>query len=344
MKVKSIMIEAHQHPYQRTSNDTRQRIISAMQAGGDQDLVSRILNVKPWTVRRVMLKFYATGETDKGKHGGHKGKILTEAHCAYLRDLMAEDATISLARMRDQLEIVDGVQVSLTTIHNAIKGFAYSFKVLKKQAQAAVTPALMAERRVYSQWLMDSVIEHRNIVYLDEVGFTVTSRVNCGRALKNQPARLVVPSIRSRNITVMAAISRYGVVHYEILDGNGNGERFRQFLHGLQAELLERHPEPLLIMDNVNFHRMQAVVEEMAVLGLEYHYLPPYSPFFNPIENVFSQWKQHVRQQKPQDEDELQAAMNNVRNVVTVEHCNNYVAHTNRNCQRCLAGENFFDN
>ena len=128
MKVKSIMIEAHQHPYQRTSNDTRQRIISAMQAGGDQDLVSRILNVKPWTVRRVMLKFYATGETDKGKHGDHKGKMLTEAHCAYLRDLMAEDATISLARMRDQLKIVDGVQVSLTTIHNAIKGFAYSFK------------------------------------------------------------------------------------------------------------------------------------------------------------------------------------------------------------------------
>ena len=80
------------------------------------------------------------------------------------------------------------------------------------------------------------------------------------------------------------AASRPWRDHYEILDGNGNGERFRQFLHGLQAALLEQHPDPVLIMDNVNFHRMDIVVEEMAVLGLDYHNLPFYSPFFNPIE------------------------------------------------------------
>ena len=107
------------------------------------------------------------------------------------------------------------------------------------------------------------------------MGFTVVSRVNRGRSLKNNAARLVVPTIRSRNISVMAAIFRHGIAHYEILDGHGNGERFRRFLHGLQAELLDQHPEPILIMDNVNFHRMDIVVEEMTILGLDYHYLPP---------------------------------------------------------------------
>ena len=181
-------------------------------------------------------------------------------------------------------------------------------------------------------------------MYLDEVGFKVTSRVNRGRAPKNQAARLIVPSIRSRNITVMAAISRFGVVHYEVLDANGNGERFRQFLHGLQAALLEKHHNPVLIMDNVNFHKMDIVLEEMAILGLDYHFLPPYSPFFNPIENFFSQWKQHVKQQKPANEVELRTAMDNVRNIVSVDDCNNYVANCNRNCQKCLAGDDFFDN
>ena len=97
-------------------------------------------------------------------------------------------------------------------------------------------------------------------------------------------------------------------------------------------------------MDNVNFHKMQIVVDEMAILGMEHRYLPPYSPFFNPIENMFSQWKHYVRQQSPQNEDELLVAMNNVRNVVSVEHCNNYVANTNRYCQKCLAGDDYFDN
>ena len=44
------------------------------------------------------------------------------------------------------------------------------------------------------------------------------------------------------------------------------------------------------------------------------------------------------------NEDELQEAMNNVRNVISVDHCNNYVANTNRNCQMCLAGQDYFEN
>ena len=316
------MIAAHQHVNQKTSDDTRQRIVRAILDGEDQKTVARIFNVQPWTVRRIILKYYATGESNKAKHGGYKPRKLTEEHCEYLRGLMDEDATISLRFMQDKLELEYALGVSLTTIHNAIVGFQYSFKVLKKQAEAAVTPELLAERWLYSRWLVDSVISNKNILYIDEVGFTVSSRVNRGRSPKNQPARLIVPSIRSRNITVMAAISKLGVVHYEILDGNGNGERFRVFLHGLQASLLEQHADPILVMDNVNFHRMQIVVEEMAILGMEHKYLPPYSPFFNPIENVFSQWKHYVRQQKPTNEDELQEAMYNVRNVFSVDHCN----------------------
>ena len=44
------------------------------------------------------------------------------------------------------------------------------------------------------------------------------------------------------------------------------------------------------------------------------------------------------------NEDELQEAMNNVRNVISVDHCNNYVANINRNCQMCLAGQDYFEN
>jgi hypothetical protein len=34
-------------------------------------------------------------------------------------------------------------------------------------------------------------------------------------------------------------------------------------------------------------------------------FLPPYSPFLNPIENKFSKWKQFVRYGSPNDEAEL---------------------------------------
>ena len=140
------MIEAHQNTNQCTPNDTRQRIVRAILDGEDEEVVSRLFNVKRWTVRRIMLKYDETGDSNKGKHGGHKKRLLTEEHCAFLREMISEDATVSLAYMRDQLESVDGLHVALSTVHKAIEGFGYSFKVLKKQAQAAVTPELTVWR------------------------------------------------------------------------------------------------------------------------------------------------------------------------------------------------------
>ena len=292
-----------------------------------------------------MSKYHAIGETDKGKHGGHKPKLITEEHCVFLRELMEEDCTVTLEYMQEQFEVVDGLRVGLTTIHNRIIGFHFSFKVIKKQCMAAVTEAVKEQRRQYSQWLMNAVMEGRNLVYLDEVGFTVSSRVNRGRAEVGESARLEVPTIRSRNVSCISAIHRTGVVHYEILEAHANGERFRQYLHGLQAELLMRQiADPIIVMDTVAFHHMDIVLEEMIILGLDHHFLPPYSPFFNPIENMFSQWKHYVRVQKPRNFEELTFAMNNVRNIISGDDCNNYITRTNRNCQACIDGQDLFDN
>ena len=90
----------------------------------------------------------------------------------------------------------------------------------------------------------------------------------------------------------------YRLLSYSILDGNGNQERFRQFLHVIQAASdAAGHLGPTLVMDNVAFHRTELVQEEMIIiiLNLTSHFLPPYSPFFNPIENMFSQWKFFVK-------------------------------------------------
>ena len=97
-------------------------------------------------------------------------------------------------------------------------------------------------------------------------------------------------------------------------------------------------------MDNVAFHRTQIVRDELAILGFEEKFLPPYSPFFNPIENMFAQWKQFVRTQQPTTEDELRLALDEVRNVVTLQDCANYVANTNNNCLLCTQATDVFEN
>ena len=44
------------------------------------------------------------------------------------------------------------------------------------------------------------------------------------------------------------------------------------------------------------------------------------------------------------DEEELLTAIYNVRNVMTADHCRNYIGRVNRNCQRCVDGVDYFEN
>ena len=81
---------------------------------------------------------------------------LQEEHFTYLKDLLAEDCTLTLKHIVQKFE-ENGLIVSQTTVNNAIAGFNYSFKRLTVQVVAGVTEALKAERRVFSVWPLDQV-------------------------------------------------------------------------------------------------------------------------------------------------------------------------------------------
>ncbi|MCP5019015.1 MAG: hypothetical protein GY938_27610 [Ketobacter sp.] len=58
-------------------------------------------------------------------------------------------------------------------------------------------------------------------------------------------------------------------------------------------------------MDNVRFHKMNDIKTMIFENGHIVEFLPPYSPFLNPIENVFSKWKNIVERDRNSSEDKL---------------------------------------
>jgi transposase len=93
------------------------------------------------------------------------------------------------------------------------------------------------------------------------------------------------------------------------------------------------------IMDNASFHHTQVVVDTVMSRGHNIHYLPPYSPFFNPIENFFHQWKVYVRSQRCSDEQALRDALAGCVQIATPDICRNYIRHVMDQCDMCLLGE-----
>lgn len=85
-----------------------------------------------------------------------------------------------------------------------------------------------------------------------------------------------------RNLTVIAAIGIYSLLHFKLVDGAVNGEIFRDFLN----ELVPLLPlNVIIVMDNARIHDGSFVRQWMMDnTTIRVEYLPPYSPELNLIE------------------------------------------------------------
>ena len=68
-------------------------------------------------------------------------------------------------------------------------------------------------------------------------------------------------------------------------------------------------------------------------LGLEYKYLPPYSPFFMEIESLSSEWKYHVQfglqNRRARNEEDLMERINDFQ--LAEDHAAAYFEHIEHN-------------
>jgi len=95
-----------------------------------------------------------------------------------------------------------------------------------------------------------------------------------------------VPQGHWKTTTFLAALRHDGLYAPLVVDGAINGALFRAYVQQQLVRTL--HPDDLVIMDNLAAHKVAGVREAIAAARASVVYLPPYSPDFNPIEQVFA--------------------------------------------------------
>ncbi len=142
---------------------------------------------------------------------------------------------------------------------------------------------------------------------------------------------------RGSHISSIAAISSEGLLTYETLTGTTNGDKFLDFVRGSLIPCMHSFPETrsVVIMDNCSIHHIQEVKEEFEAAGIVLIFLPPYSPDYNPCEEMFSYIKYYLK-----DHDEILQSMNTQSCIhvlhsafasVTKLQCKNWIAHAGYN-------------
>lgn len=133
----------------------------------------------------------------------------------------------------------------------------------------------------------------KRLIVLDESGFTTNMHTLRGYAPKGQRLTVYEPHGHRKTSTLVGALTSKGFIAPLVLDGPMNSLIFEGYITNILAK--ETRPGDLLIMDNLPAHKTKAVQSSMKRLGINYDYLPPYSPDFSPIENAFSKVKNVMR-------------------------------------------------
>ena len=85
--------------------------------------------------------------------------------------------------------------------------------------------------------------------------------------------------------------------------------------------------DDLVIMDNLATHKIAGVGQAIQTVGARLLYLLPYSPDFNPIENMWSKIKQILRSAAPRTRDQLIEAARTAFNAISTADCRGFFLH-----------------
>ena len=168
------------------------------------------------------------------------------------------------------------------------------------------------QRRAYA--LSMSNISDASLIFLDETGFNLHTSCNYGYSPKNQKAYITVPSNRGINVSVLCAISKDGLVAYEIIQGAFNANMFIEFVMNKLKDNLGSH-QTTIVMDNCRIHKTPDVLEAITSIGLSYRFLPPYSPQLNPIEQYFGALKAKYKAIRPRP-DTRAGLVNSIQRIL----------------------------
>lgn len=197
----------------------------------------------------------------------------------------------TLDELRTKIHNKFNIYKSTTTISNYIKLIKYKRKRTQIKLYGSTFKKYKQAKKEFERKIRK--INKNDIICIDESYINGSLYIKYGWCKRNQKLIKYIPRNKiPQKRSLIMAISNEGIIHYELLKIKGiNKELFKSFLETLLKGIKNKY----ILMDNVNFHKCKEIKEIITNSGNNVIFIPPYSPEYNPIEEVFSQLKNYIR-------------------------------------------------
>ena len=293
------------------SNDLRERILDAVdrREGSRRQIASRF-SVDVSTITRLLQLRRQSGGFQPRPHAGGTEPTLDQEGLQRLRKLVEEAPDATLEQHKQGL----GISGSIMIVWRGLKQLGITRKKKTLHATEQDRPEVQEERSSFRDEV--EPIEPKRLVFVDETGVTTAMTPAYGRAPSGE--RVVASAPASwESVTVIAAIGLDGIRAPLAFPGATNAAIFQAYVE--QALVPALRPGDVVIFDNLAAHLRPEVAQAIERAGASVLPLPPYSPDFNPIEEMFSKFKECLRRLGARAKDHLYEAIGEALRGVTLQ-------------------------
>jgi transposase len=171
------------------------------------------------------------------------------------------------------------------------------------------TPEHRRRRREFCALI--TALSARRLVFIDESFCKTGMRREYGWAVRGQRVVGSRPFRAWKTISLIGAIRLGKKPKLMSHRGTVDGKVFLHFVRRRLAPWLRKGD--VVLMDNLNIHKMHAVRDAIEAVGATPVYLPTYSPELNPIELWWNDLKRQLRKLGLNAQDVLQQAVRRLR-------------------------------
>jgi transposase len=167
-------------------------------------------------------------------------------------------------------------------------------------------------------------LDPRRLVFIDETWAKTNMTPTHGRCRRGQRLIARAPFGHWKTSTFLAALRWDGMSAPAVFDGPINGRSFTAYVEQVLVPSLR--PGDIVVLDNLGSHKGKAARDAIERAGAELRFLPPYSPDFNPIEQVFAKLKTLLRHAAPRTRQALWKRIGTLLERFPTTECQNYIA------------------
>lgn len=291
------------------SMDLRERVAAAVDGGeGSQREIAALFRVSASFVSRLLHRRRDAGTLAPVPHGGGPTPVLSPADQQRLGRLAGEHNDDTL----EQLKRRGRFGCSLTTIWRSLRRQRLTYKKKTRHADERDRPDVQRKRRSFRRRVKR--VDPERLVFVDETGVTTAMTPAYGWAPRGERAVGSAPGAWE-SVTVIAALGLDGVRAPLASSGSTDSAAFESYVE--QALAPELRAGDVVVWDNLSPRQTRAAAAAVRHAGARLLPLPPYSPDYTPIEEMWSKMKAYLRRVAARTKGDLYDALGEALRGVT---------------------------